>query len=146
MTPWTVALPGPLSVGFSREEYWSGLPGPPLEMILEDLSRKILQIFPIQGLSLHLLCLLHWQAGSLPLVLLGKGEGNDFPDESTCLFTVRVNSQPTFNPVKILTLGLDTERENVELISELLKLSLENIPSRSFSFADSSCYMLSKHV
>ena len=93
-----------------------------------------------------LICLLHWQVGSLPLVLLGKGEGNDFPDESTCLFTVRVNSQPTFNPVKSLTLGLDTERENLELISELLKLSLENIPSRSFSFADSSCYMLSKHV
>ena len=26
MTPWTVALQAPLSVGFSRQEYWSGLP------------------------------------------------------------------------------------------------------------------------
>ena len=25
-TPWTVACQAPLSVGFSREEYWSGLP------------------------------------------------------------------------------------------------------------------------
>ena len=24
-TPWTVALPAPLSMGFSRQEYWSGL-------------------------------------------------------------------------------------------------------------------------
>ena len=28
-TPWTVAHQGPLSVGFSRQEYWSGLPCPP---------------------------------------------------------------------------------------------------------------------
>ena len=28
-TPWTVALQAPLSVGFSRQEYWSGLPCPP---------------------------------------------------------------------------------------------------------------------
>ena len=27
-TPWTVALQGPLSMGFSRQEYWSGLPFP----------------------------------------------------------------------------------------------------------------------
>ena len=27
-TPWTVAYQGPLSVGFSRQEYWSGLPFP----------------------------------------------------------------------------------------------------------------------
>ena len=26
VTPWTVALQAPLSVGFSRQEYWSGLP------------------------------------------------------------------------------------------------------------------------
>ena len=26
---WTVALQAPLSVGFSRQEYWSGLPCPP---------------------------------------------------------------------------------------------------------------------
>ena len=28
VTPWTVAHQGPLSMGFSREEYWSGLPFP----------------------------------------------------------------------------------------------------------------------
>ena len=33
-TPWTVARQAPLSMGFSRQEYWSGLPCP----IPEDLS------------------------------------------------------------------------------------------------------------
>ena len=28
-TPWTVAHKAPLSMGFSRQEYWSGLPCPP---------------------------------------------------------------------------------------------------------------------
>ena len=27
-TPWTVACQTPLSMGFSRQEYWSGLPFP----------------------------------------------------------------------------------------------------------------------
>ena len=27
-TPWTVAYKAPLSMGFSRQEYWSGLPFP----------------------------------------------------------------------------------------------------------------------
>ena len=29
VTLWTVALKSPLSMGFSRQEYWSGLPCPP---------------------------------------------------------------------------------------------------------------------
>ena len=29
VTPWTVARQAPLSVGFSRQEYWSGLPCTP---------------------------------------------------------------------------------------------------------------------
>ena len=51
-TLWTVAHQASLSMGFSRPEYWSGLPFPPPG----DL--------PIQGSNLHLL---HWQADSLPL-------------------------------------------------------------------------------
>ena len=49
--PWTIAHQAPLSLGFPRQEYWSGLPFP---------SPGIL----IQGSNL---CLVHWQAGSLPL-------------------------------------------------------------------------------
>ena len=34
VTPWTVALQAPLSMGFSRQDYWNRLPFP----TLEDLS------------------------------------------------------------------------------------------------------------
>ena len=29
VTPWTVACQAPVSIGFFRQEYWSGLPCPP---------------------------------------------------------------------------------------------------------------------
>ena len=29
LTPWVVAHQAPLSMGFSKQEYWSGLPYPP---------------------------------------------------------------------------------------------------------------------
>ena len=38
-TPWTAACQAPLSIGFSRQEYWSGLPFPPLGD-LPDLEIK----------------------------------------------------------------------------------------------------------
>ena len=37
VTPWTVAYQAPPSVGFSRQEYWSGLPFPSPEDLPEDL-------------------------------------------------------------------------------------------------------------
>ena len=38
VTSWTVARQAPLSMGFSRQEYWSGLPFPsPGEMCLLEL-------------------------------------------------------------------------------------------------------------
>ena len=60
MTLWAVVHQAPLSMGFSRQEYWSGVPCPPPG------------IFLTQGLNPHLLCLLHRQAGSLPLGPPGK--------------------------------------------------------------------------
>ena len=61
---WTVACHVPLSMGFSKQGYWSGLPLPSLQ-----------GNFQTQGLSLRLLSLLHWQAGSLPLEPPGKPHG-----------------------------------------------------------------------
>ena len=54
-TPWTVTCQAPLSMEFSRQEYWSELPFPTPGF------------FWIQESNLHLLCLLHWQVNSLPL-------------------------------------------------------------------------------
>ena len=36
-TPWTEAYQVPLSMGFSRQEYWSGVPLPSLEVVTYDL-------------------------------------------------------------------------------------------------------------
>ena len=59
-TLWNVDCQAPLSMGFFRQEHWSGLPcSPP-------------GIFPTQWLNLHLLRLLHWQVWSLPLAPPGK--------------------------------------------------------------------------
>ena len=60
-TLWTAAAcQAPLSMGFSKQEYWSG-------------GHALFQgIFPTQGSNLHPSCLLHWQVGSLPLVPPGK--------------------------------------------------------------------------
>ena len=46
--------PAPLSTGFFRQEYWSGLPSPPPGE------------HPNPGIKPTSLCLLHWQVGSLP--------------------------------------------------------------------------------
>ena len=54
---WTVAHQAPLSMGFPRQYYWSGLPFPSPG----DL--------PIQGIKPHLL---YWQGGFLPLSHLGS--------------------------------------------------------------------------
>ena len=53
LQPRIIACHAPLSVGFSRQEYWSELPCPPLV----DL--------PDPGTKTTALDLLHWQASSL---------------------------------------------------------------------------------
>ena len=53
---WIIARQAPLSMGFSKQEYWKALPCPPPG----DL--------PDPGIeSTSLICLLHLQVGSLPL-------------------------------------------------------------------------------
>ena len=56
-TPWTVACQTPLSMGFSRQEYWSGLPFPSPGDLPDPGIRPG---YPA------------WQADSLPFELLGK--------------------------------------------------------------------------
>ena len=53
-TPWTAACQSPLSMAFSRQEYWNGMPFPPLGYLT-------------QGSNLHRLCLLHGRQILYPL-------------------------------------------------------------------------------
>ena len=58
VTPWTAAYQAPPSLGFSREEYWSGVPLPsPLEWLVN--------VFSLDGMVLRMFLLvvgfcLHW--------------------------------------------------------------------------------------
>ena len=73
-TLWTIGHQAPLSMGFSRQGYWSG-------------CHALLQgIFPTQGWDPRL-CLLYWQVGSLTLappdvmlyvnyIFIRKGKGS----------------------------------------------------------------------
>ena len=61
-TLWTGACQSPLSMGFSRQEYWKGLPCPPPG----DL--------PDQESNLHLLCLQHCRRILYPLSHLGNSK------------------------------------------------------------------------
>ena len=72
-TLWTVAHQAPLSVGFPRQEYWSGL-------LLASPGD-----FPYSGLSSQLLCLLHWQADSLLLCHFGSPIYM-YTCKNTCIF------------------------------------------------------------
>ena len=60
VTPWTIACQAPLSMGFSRHDTRVGC-----HFLLQG-------IFWTWWSNLHLLCLLYWQEGSLPLAPLGS--------------------------------------------------------------------------
>ena len=60
VTPWTVARLAPLFMGFSRQEYWSGLLCPPPGESFRPRDRTWVS------------CLLHRQGDSLPLRHLGS--------------------------------------------------------------------------
>ena len=64
--PLNCSLPGSLSKGFSRQEYWSGLPCPSPG----DLSDPGIEPVSLMSPTLaghYVSCLLHWLGGSLPL-------------------------------------------------------------------------------
>ena len=63
-TPWTVARQAPLSLGFSRQEYWSGLPFPRPVDLSEQGIEPVSPMSPALGLGRGV--------NSLPLAPPGK--------------------------------------------------------------------------
>ena len=67
-TPWTAAYQAPPSMGFSRQEFWSGVPLPSPNMLSNTLSRLVITFLPR---SKHLL--ISWlqsPSASVPLNIL----------------------------------------------------------------------------
>ena len=109
-TLWTIAYQAPPSMGFSRQEYWS--------------CHALLQgIFPTQGSNPHLLCLLHWQPGSLPLVppeKSGNVPGNmglEIPRGRRAMVSSSITRSLRSTMVRagtsFIELGLPTEGNNI---------------------------------
>ena len=59
-TLWSVACQASLSMGFSRQEYWNGLPWPPPGDLSDPGIKHVSLMSP------------HWQMGSVPPVPPGK--------------------------------------------------------------------------
>ena len=103
MTPWTVSHQAPLFMEFSEQEYCSGLPFPSI---------------PAKGSHPHLLCLLHWQAVSLPAE----------PPGHPCIFFF-VNSNQISCPVRMDIV----ENESHSVVSDSLRPHGLTMQSMEFS-------------
>ena len=81
---WSVAHQAPLSTGFPRLEYWSGLPFPSPGIFLN------------QGLNLCLYHLLHWQVDSL-YCTTWEAQNNSWHLVNTQIFVKWTNDGIVFN-------------------------------------------------
>ena len=88
-TPWTVACQAPLPMGFSRQEYWSGLPFPspgdlpdagiePKSLLSSALAGRFSKISPANAGDIR-------DAGLIPGLGKSPGEGNGNPLQYSCL-------------------------------------------------------------
>ena len=138
-TPWTVAHQVPLFMGFSRQEYWSGLPFPSPG------------IFPTQGWNLLLLRLLHWHADSLPLCHLGS------PMYQKPSFTI-LNSQsvlfhqypflPHLSWSKLSSFWIQSAMDSIafpQLACSGIQWHLKRCINKTKGWTDTYCYDHRKH-
>ena len=69
-TPWTAAFQAPLSIGFSRQEYWSGvpLPSPIVELVKYKEVRTAPYTYKFLGYRNHCFFSLHVSSGKTLLI------------------------------------------------------------------------------
>ena len=107
-TLWTAALQAPLSMGFSKQEYWSGLSCPSAG----DFSDR----------GIKLLHLLRWQIGSLPLALPGKPKNNNC--STACKSRNKLEKKKEKNPTYHLGGGVGSKTNNTIEYYIILFISL----------------------
>ena len=72
VTPWTTACQAPLSIGFSRQEYWSGLPCPPPGdlpnpcLLFPELAGRFFTLRHL-GSPVNITCKIHYQVARAQL-------------------------------------------------------------------------------
>ena len=112
VTPWTVAHQAPLSMGFSRQEYWVGCHAP------------LQEIFPTQGSNPCLLpcgwILYHWAAGEAHLdIQIDWFWGTGWQSCRGCLGSSQEEEQagPLGHKLKLLYTGSVTEAKLTLLVA-----------------------------
>ena len=79
---WTIACQAPLSMGFSRQEYWSGLPCPPSGDLPDPGIKPMSLVSPALAGGLFTLAP-PGKPSELPYLLLILGKSREWPREST---------------------------------------------------------------
>ena len=112
VTPMTCQTP--LSMGFSRQKYWSSLLCPLPGNLFDP------------GWDLHLLGRLHWEAGSLPLVLPGEPSTGRLPCKYLLSEIVQTfpYQQLVLRILTLLAFVVDFLRMYVPIITYLLSFVL----------------------
>ena len=116
-TPWTTAYQASLSMGFSRQEHWSGLPFPSPQLYFFSLSSSITCVYDKSLQSCPTLCKLmdcslpgssvHGisQARIVEWIAMLSSRRSSWPKDRTrvyllCLFHLQVDSLPLAPPGK----------------------------------------------
>ena len=78
VTPWTIDYQGSLSMGFSRQEYWRGLPFHSPGIFLTQGSNPVLlpcrqTLYPLSHFSVYYDCCCYVVAKSCPTLLQSHG-------------------------------------------------------------------------
>ena len=95
VTPWTAAHQAPPSMGFSRQEYWSGLPLPS----------------PVMGFRIHYFKL--WYLGILNILSwrsLRKQQKQEVPSDLFSPFPLKQVPRPSCKEMLLYEIGNDKER------------------------------------
>ena len=94
-TPWTVACQAPLSMGFSKQEYWSGLPFPLPRDLLDSGIKPAPPLFPAL------------QAYFLPVESSGSKDcnGNSLETSRASLVAQLVKNPPAMRETWVRSLG-----------------------------------------
>ena len=99
-TPWTAAYQAPLSMGFSRQEYWSGVPLPSLGAWVYAKSVRLCLTLcnpmdcSLSDTSLHGIL----QARILEWVAMPSSRGSSWPRDRTCVSCISCIAGRFFTP------------------------------------------------
>ena len=109
VTPWTVACKAPLSMGFSRQEYFSGLPFPSpedLPSLGTEPRSPALQadslLTQLQGKPKMMVSLLHQSPGAVGLPQVTSGESSSSIKTVTPNQMLHFSTHPPANLLRIM--------------------------------------------